>query len=135
MDESLVIALMITVIGMSLLFLSLVFFYGMLSLLARIKDKDQTPDSVGPEALDATMPEGTAFIGDELGTGQAALHQAVAIAVALARAEAELEPGPGDTLLAPAPAAGGEQVSAWWSLYHQRQLAHRSANPDTRRDP
>jgi hypothetical protein len=100
------VALAITAIGMTLLFLTLAFFYGLLSLMASvIEDRRSERNSVP-----VTLPAGQ----DE----EAALR-AAAIAVALARASAEASivstgaPGQAE----PAPGA-----SPWWALHHQRSL-------------
>jgi hypothetical protein len=123
LDNSLLPVLIISVVGMTLLFLFLAFFYGLLALLAAVfKDKP----AAGTEPI--TEKEGT---GD--GKGPAGLEDAVlraaAVAVALARAEAEEISMPG-TQAAFEEAADGPPVSAWWSLHHQRQI---TTNPATRR--
>jgi hypothetical protein len=117
-DDSLAIALGISAIGMTLLFLALGFFYILLTLMtAVIKDR---PSS---QAARAGVQDG--------GTGEEeARLRAAAVAVALARAEAEQE-GPGSV----SPAALGESdvsrpVSPWWALHHQRKL---TPNSDPRR--
>jgi len=121
LESSLFTALTITVIGMSLLFLSLVAFYGLLSLLAAA-----TKDRRSLAAR--TVETGMRGAGDE--DRDEALLRVTAVAIALARAQAErrIEPEPVSGALAgqtggPAPTAADQQVSPWWALHHQRQMA------------
>jgi Na+-transporting methylmalonyl-CoA/oxaloacetate decarboxylase gamma subunit len=113
-------ALVIAVIGMSLLFLSLIFFYGLLSFLTAVVKDRPAPDR---QKSEASRGEGAR------GTRPDEVLRAAAIAVALARAEAEERPGltraagPGVTSAEPA-------ISPWWSLHHQRRLG---SNPSVRR--
>jgi Na+-transporting methylmalonyl-CoA/oxaloacetate decarboxylase gamma subunit len=111
LENSIVAALIITAIGMTLLFLALAFFYGLMALMtAAVKDR--------PAA-------GAPAVRQDEGRGEAALDalfQAAAIAVAVARAEAEQ----GFELVATAvqdEAAASGLLSPWWALHHQRQLA------------
>lgn len=123
MDNSLLTALIISVIGMTLLFLSLILFYGLLLLLAAIfRDKPSTLPQQAVGGEDA---------GDGGGGGgpEDARIQAAIVAVALARAEAEAATLPA-VVVAPEGVAADQSVSAWWSLHHQRQI---TTNPDTRR--
>ena len=122
MDNSLLAVLLISAVGMTLLFLFLAFFYGLLALLAAVfKDKPTT----------GTEPKAEEGMGD--GKGPAVLEDAVlraaAVAVALARAEAE-ETSRSSAQAASEEIADGPPVSAWWSLHHQRQI---TTNPATRR--
>ena len=117
MDNALTTALLITVIGMTLLFGSLLLFYGLLSLLtATVKDRPSTTAQSTEEKEGARQHEMSL--------------RAAAIAIALARAEAEQRSGP--------PAVSGEVqspsgiVSPWWTLHHQRQL---TPHQGTRRNP
>ena len=121
MESSLTTALTITVIGMSLLFLSLVAFYGLLLLLAAA-----TKDRRSPVAR--TVETGVRGAEDE--DGDEALLRVAAVAIALARARAErmIEPEPVSGALTgqiggPAPTAADQQVSPWWALHHQCQMA------------
>lgn len=112
MDSSLVTALAITAIGMSLLFLTLAFFYGLLSFLtSAFRDRPSEMAQPVPGLIRGEGKEGR----DE------AVLRAAAIAVALARTEAEQ-----GTTLPSTPAldaVGAEkQISSWWALHHQRQL-------------
>jgi hypothetical protein len=104
--DTLPIALAITAIGMTLLFLTLAFFYGLLTLLtAAIRD------GAGAEVPGATAgqsPAKPAPGGDEEG----GRLRAAAIAVALARAEADAGTA--------APREGS--VGAWWALHHGQRL-------------
>jgi hypothetical protein len=123
LDDSLLTALIITVVGMTLLFLFLVLFYGLLALLAAVfKDRPSTTTE------QTAGSEGT---GDGKGLDglEDAVHRAAVVAVALARAEAEEYSGPG-AVAGSEEAAANLPVSAWWSLHHQRQV---TTNPGSRR--
>jgi Na+-transporting methylmalonyl-CoA/oxaloacetate decarboxylase gamma subunit len=99
-------ALAITAIGMTLLFLSLAFFYGLLSFMAStIRDRRSGIDGAAV-APPANEDQGTAL-------------RAAAIAVALARANAEESARSREAPLEAQPLAG---TSPWWALYHQRSL-------------
>lgn len=107
MDNPLNISLTVAGIGMLMLFLALIFLYGLIYLMtALIKERPVAEKKVG-------MVEGKSE-GQEVEEHKALQRRAAVIAVALARAELDLSP-----LDAPRtePAA-----SAWWALYHQRQL-------------
>jgi hypothetical protein len=110
LENPLVTALVITAIGVSLLFLSLVLFYGIISLLTAVTrerpKKAHDGANAGEERKDAP--------------GQGAL-QAAAIAIALARAGAKQ--GPGALNGVPASAPSERDVTQWWSLHHQHRLA------------
>jgi Na+-transporting methylmalonyl-CoA/oxaloacetate decarboxylase gamma subunit len=120
MENPLVTVLMITVLGMGLLFLALAFFYGLLSAMARgLKDRALR----SPQAP-ATCPEDA---GEEEGRSLAETRlKAAAVAIALARARVQASPPGG-----PAPPAEAlpatQPPSAWWSLHHQRRLASGSS--------
>lgn len=107
MENSLGLTLLITAIGMSLLFLSLVLFYGIISLLTAVTG--ERPSTHSGSADSAT--------GSVAGIDVSAL-QAAAIAIALARAAAE--GGAGGPIL---PGASDRDVTTWWSLHHQHRLA------------
>ncbi len=97
------VVLSISAVGMSLLFLALAFFYGLLLLLTSVvRDRGVEPGCATEKGAEPAQDE--------------ALLQAAAIAIALARAEAEMAPSP-DAAALPLP------VSPWWALYHQRRLA------------
>jgi Na+-transporting methylmalonyl-CoA/oxaloacetate decarboxylase gamma subunit len=101
-------ALIISVLGMPLLFLALAFFYGLLSLMtSAIGERQATPPARPVEA--ETVP----------GEDQVLL-QAAALAVAFARAEAEQTSIPGPVGVEDE--AVSQHVSPWWTLHHQRQL-------------
>jgi Na+-transporting methylmalonyl-CoA/oxaloacetate decarboxylase gamma subunit len=106
----LVTALVISAIGMTLLFLSLVLFYGIISLLTAVtRERPATP---------SVRTEDTAEQND---AREERALQAAAVAIALARAEAERGAGKaGDSGNV---AAGDLDVTPWWSLHHQHQLA------------
>lgn len=115
MEEPLPVALVISAIGMTLLFLSLVLFYGMLSLLTSVTQERATA-SASPEA----EPVGESEI----------MLRAAAIAVAMARAEADAGPSPVSSR-ATVGIAGRGQISPWWALHHQRQMV---THPKARRE-
>ena len=114
MDNPLLVALAITVAGMTLLFLALAFFYGLLSLISRaLHDGNETPGTAKAEEQaapdEAQLPAPPAE--------RELMHRAAAIAVALARAEGEARP-------APVPAGvSGEPLSPWWSMHQGSRLA------------
>ena len=110
MENDLVTALVISAIGMSLLFLSLILFYGIISLLTTVtRERRATP----PGRKDGAEEQRDA--------PSARARQAAAIAVALARAGAEGEAGQASRSV---PLASGERgVTPWWSLHHQHRLA------------
>jgi Na+-transporting methylmalonyl-CoA/oxaloacetate decarboxylase gamma subunit len=117
MEEPLPVALVISAIGMTLLFLSLILFYGMLSLLMSVT-RERATSGAAPEAEPAGAPE--------------TMLRAAAIAIAVAIARAEAEPGPSLVdLAATAGIAGRGQVSPWWTLHHQRQMI---PHPKARRE-
>ena len=114
MDSPLVVALVISAIGITLLFLALAFFYGLLSLMtSAIQDRS----SASPAQ-------------EEGGPDDNALLQAAAIAVAMARSQAERGSSPISRPTEDDATVPGH-VSPWWALHHQRQLTPGS---NTRRD-
>jgi len=119
-DSSITNALVIALIGMTLLFLSLIFFYGLLSLLTAVVKDRAVPAG---QKRDRSRGEG------KPGTGPDDVLRAAAVAVALARAEAEERPGP-TTAAARGAAIAEPAISPWWSLHHQRRLG---SNPSERR--
>ena len=134
MDNELVLALFITAVGMTLLFLSLALFYGLLTLMTRLfadrPAEDGGQDSGGlfsrlrrPQAQPvAETPAASATAGRSPDRLRAAV-----VAVAIARAEAEeverARPQPGED-------AARRETSAWWALHHQRRM---DSHADTRR--
>ena len=112
MENALVTALVISAIGISLLFLSLVLFYGIISLLTAVT-RDRS----------ATTPGWTDVTAEQEDTPPARALQAAAIAIALARAEAEGEAGIASDSVSLAP--GDRDVTPWWSLHHQHRLARK----------
>ena len=117
MTGSIGISLGITAIGMTLLFLALAFFYGLLSFMTAVMQERRAPSLSGLQAAEGLQPAG-AGEGDP---GEAR-RRAAAIAVALARAEAAVTNSPA----VPAGPQEANQVSAWWSLHHQRAMARQS---------
>jgi Na+-transporting methylmalonyl-CoA/oxaloacetate decarboxylase gamma subunit len=99
--------LMITVLGMGLLFLALAFFYGLLLAMARgLQDRAAAP---------VEQPALAPADADE----EESRLQAAAVAIALARTARQ-------SRFSDAPAVehgGSRAASPWWSLHHQRRLA------------
>jgi hypothetical protein len=124
------ISLGITAIGMTLLFLALAFFYGLLSLMTSVMQDRRLPPE--PQAAGRRKAAQGLQAAKELESDRAAAEagpglvrrRAAAIAVALARAEAAAT---GPAPRPPAPQEAGP-ASAWWALHHQRRL-----QPGTRR--
>jgi hypothetical protein len=114
LEQDLIAALVISAVGITLLFLALALFYGLLVLLAAVFKGQASADVGGPEPERAD-----------------AMLQAAAIGVALARAEAEQPPS---LDLAPSgeATAGAHSVSPWWALHHQRRVTQK---PGSRRVP
>ena len=106
MENPLTTSLVISAIGISLLFLSLVLFYGILSLLTAItRERSKEAEQQEPE---------------EHGPEHRAL-QAAAIAIALARIDTAQ--GPGSAAQPAGASAGTLDITSWWSVHHQQQLA------------
>ena len=113
MENSLVVSLTVTGIGMLALFLALVLLYGLMyGMTALIRERPKAGDGER-----GSMEGGEEKAVEEDGAMQ---RRAAAIAVALARAECELcdtgLPGAEDS-------AGPRAPSPWWTLHHNRQLA------------
>ena len=106
MENPLTTSLVISAIGISLLFLSLVLFYGILSLLTAIT-RERAKETERQES-------------EEHGPEHRAL-QAAAIAIALARIDTAL--GPGSAAQAAGASAGAPDTTSWWSVHHQQRLA------------
>jgi Na+-transporting methylmalonyl-CoA/oxaloacetate decarboxylase gamma subunit len=106
-DNPLVTSLSITAIGMTLLFLALILFYGLMSLMMSVMQGRST----AAESAEAEAEDG----GDE------AVLQAAAIAVALARAETA-QPGELGGISVEVEGTTAPAASTWWTLHHQRQL-------------
>jgi Na+-transporting methylmalonyl-CoA/oxaloacetate decarboxylase gamma subunit len=102
-------ALVISVLGMPLLFLALAVFYGLLSLITSAI-RDRQPALPGPAGADTTAPEDKALL------------QAAALAVAIARAEAEQTPSPAGLGTWNGNETASQHVSPWWMLHHQRHI-------------
>jgi Na+-transporting methylmalonyl-CoA/oxaloacetate decarboxylase gamma subunit len=112
-DDPLIVALAITLVGMVLLFLALAFFYGLLSFIASALHEKEPP-APAPLAVDEAAQDQPAAAED-------LMLQAAAIAVALARAE-------GDDGLAPVAAGpAGRALSPWWLLHQGRRMAASSS--------
>jgi Na+-transporting methylmalonyl-CoA/oxaloacetate decarboxylase gamma subunit len=115
MDSPLVVSLVISVIGMTLLFLTLLLFYFLIVLLGSVSG-EQPPvgePRVPPESGSATFEE------ERL--------QAAVLGVSLARAETQSGPAPGRSAPRGGP-SGPQRSSPWWDLHHARRLSP-SARP------
>lgn len=123
MDNPVTIALIIAGIGMTLLFLSLALFYGLLVLLTRLFPARQNGHTVPT----AETPE----IHGDFAAEQPARLQVALVAVALARAEAELVLAKSHSATVNE-TAGSSEASPWWRLYHQHRVAPK---PPSRRAP
>lgn len=103
MESPLVTALVVSGIGLVVLFLALAALYGLMLLMTwALRDRPASPDARAREAVP--------LVSD-------ARLQAAAVAIALARAE--------DEAGAAGVPSGEEPGSRWWSLHHQRQLTLR----------
>ena len=112
MDNPIIISLVVSGIGMLMLFLALTLLYGLMYLMTTfIKDRADEQE------------QGAAGEGQEAKSGRL---RAAVIGVALARAEQELAAPPS------VPPNGGEEgaVSSWRAFHQQRQLTR---NTPTRR--
>ena len=124
MDNPLVISLVVSGIGMLMLFLALAFLYGLMYLMtALIKEQ--------PRAGAEERRSGGAEEQGSRGAGRrrAMRRRAAVTGVALARAEHELVVLP-SIFPIEGQERGGGAVSAWRALHHQRQLTR---NTPTRR--
>jgi len=122
MDNPIVISLVVSGIGMLMLFLALAFLYGLMYLMTTlIKDRP------GVEEKGSMGEDVCGSVGAD--EQRAMRWRAAVIGVALARAEQERVVPPS------VPPIGGEErgrgvVSPWRALHHQRQL---TLNLPTRR--
>ncbi len=114
MDNPVTISLVVSGVGMLMLFLALTLLCGLMYLMtALIKDR--------PEA--GIGEQGSRGAGEQRSRGAeeqeagSRKRQAAVIAVALARAEQELSP-----IGALGVEGAEEEISAWRMLHHQRQL-------------
>ena len=133
MDNELLLALFITAVGMTLLFLSLALFYGLLTLMTRLfEDRPAEAGGQAPGGLFFRLRRPQAQPAAETPAAATAARspdrlRAAVAAVAIARAEAEeverARPQPGED-------AARRETSAWWALHHQRRM---DSHADTRR--
>ena len=107
MDNPVTISLVVSGIGMLMLFVALTILYGLMYLMTWATT-DRTPAAEQPEPSVQVAFEGAGV--DE----RQVMQRAAVIAVALARAEQE------QSVVGVVEA--GEAVSAWRALHHQRQL-------------
>jgi hypothetical protein len=118
-DQELAVSLVISAVGITLLFLALLLFYGLLVLLTSVfKERP------------STKAEGTAK-GQPGAAETDAMLQAAVIGVAVARAEADQASSLGGVHAEEA-TTDARTVGPWWMLHHQRQVALR---PGSRRVP
>jgi Na+-transporting methylmalonyl-CoA/oxaloacetate decarboxylase gamma subunit len=110
MEDVLVIALIITAIGMTLLFLALTVFYGLLTLATRV--------------FHDRAPEPGAAVEEEGADEQEAAWLAAALAVSLARAQGEGKVTPMEMPVLDDSVS--MLPSSWWTLHQQR---NRSLGP------
>jgi Na+-transporting methylmalonyl-CoA/oxaloacetate decarboxylase gamma subunit len=108
LENPLIIALVVTSIGMLMLFLSLAFLYGLMVLMTRLIKARPEATAEGPRGAGAEE-QGGRVIGEQ----RAMRQRAAVIAVALARAEMELSP------VCPPDAEAG---SSPWQQYHRHRL-------------
>lgn len=112
MTDPLATAVLITVLGMGLLFLALVLFWGLLSLL-----------TWQPRPRRAAGPGGEAETGAQAMGDRMAWAAVAAVVVARAEAEAVDHRDRGSAQAATSEGTPTPRPSAWWSLHHQRRLA------------
>jgi Na+-transporting methylmalonyl-CoA/oxaloacetate decarboxylase gamma subunit len=118
LENGLVVSLAVSGLGMLLLFMALAILYGLMYLMTTVlKDPGAAPAHAGPEE-------------QRIPGGKEAATRAAVIAVALARDRQEPSPVgvpvTGDSTGVDAQRPG---VSAWWTLHHDRQLAHKPNRP------
>ena len=120
MENLFVVSLVVSGLGMLLLFIALAILYGLMYLMtAVLRDRTAAPGQAEPE-------------GQRVAGGEEAADRATVIGVALARARQEQSPV-GVPAMGEGTGADAQrlEVSAWWALHHDRQLTHR---PNTRRN-
>jgi Na+-transporting methylmalonyl-CoA/oxaloacetate decarboxylase gamma subunit len=117
MTENLSIALQMTVIGMGLVFGSILLLWGIMAVLVRVlPEREEASEEATPVPAPAARP---APVAEDAARARKQRAAAVAVAVALAlEAEARVLPFP-----APATAT----VSAWQAVMRGRQLKERGA--------
>ncbi len=111
MDDPLTTSVLVTLIGMAVVFLSMALIYGSMQLLTAMT-RDQENEKVGPAA---PVPAGTAEGSERSDVDRL---KAAAIAIALARTQAMEIHGEG----ARAPSIG---ATPWGEFYRQRHLGSR----------
>ena len=110
MDSPIVVSLAISVIGMTLLFLALLLFYFMLTLLAWLARERSAPERL------AASPEAGSVAHEE------ELLQAAVLGVALARAYAQARAEPDQDAPHRDP-VDARRASPWWALHHAGRLS------------
>lgn len=125
MDSPVVTALVITGIGVPMLFLALAMLCGLMyALTALTRERRGEREGEGKEGYKEGGEEG---YDGEAGEQDLARQRAAIVGIALARAEAEGgRPSRPEVKETPSPG----RVSPWWTLHHQRQLGRQ---PHTRK--
>jgi Na+-transporting methylmalonyl-CoA/oxaloacetate decarboxylase gamma subunit len=118
LENGLVVSLAVSGLGMLLLFIALTILYGLMYLMTSVL-RDPGADPVHARPEEQRVPG-----------GEEAATRAAVIAVALARARHEPDPlgvsARGEGMGADAQHL---EVSAWWALHHDRQLARKPKRP------
>lgn len=121
MENAFVVSLVVSGLGMVLLFTALAILYGLMYLMTKVlRDPSAIPVQAGSEE-------------HRVSGGTESAHCAAVLAVALARARQESSP-----VGVPVAGEGGEtearrlEVSAWWALHHERQLKNKPNLPRSR---
>jgi Na+-transporting methylmalonyl-CoA/oxaloacetate decarboxylase gamma subunit len=116
MDDPLTISLVVSGIGMLMLFLALALLYGLMVLMTRMT---ATRGRIKERPEAETGEQGSRGAGSRKQEARDGRRRAAVIGVALARAEQQLSeagaPGAEE-------AASSWRVSPWRALHHQRQL-------------
>ena len=110
MENVFVTSLVVSGLGMLLLFFALVVLYAVMHVMPSVfKDAPSRPEPEEPEEAEAPV-------------GEEQMLRAAAIAVAVARAAQEMSP------VSVATAGAGtsaDSISPWWSFHHDRQLTRK----------
>ena len=109
MDSPIVVSLVISGIGMTLLFLALLLFYFLLILLAKVVREKRSPE----EPVGVTESAAIHEVG--------ARERAAILGVALARASVQAGVAPIASAL-PGDSSDPGRGSPWWDLHHTQRL-------------
>lgn len=110
MSDTLVSALLISVLGMGLVFAAIVFLWGLMAVMARIGEEREAPQPEREAPVPADFPEADAERERQ--------KRAAALAVAVAMASAKRP-------LGPFPLPPTAFVSPWQSVMRMSQIKHR----------